>query len=1276
MPAGNEEDSTEALVTANGKAYDSLEAAFEAAEPDEGGVITYEINGKAEINGTGWVQILKAGLTNAKEVRFVGKTDDAEICITGGLAVLADQSNDIDVSFENLKLTKPNPAYGTDYGQGTNYFTTWLRDTGATENTVTYTNCKFPNGVCNNQYGKTVFSKCSFNNTAADFYNLWVYGGDVQVEGGTFTGTRGVKAYTEGTPEVIPTVKIENTKFEGLTEKAAVVVSKAAGVSFSGVSATNCEKGIFQKDIEGSTADQKVTIEANGSNIGGTFNVTNEKSADTAKSEFNITSGTFTSEVSSDYCADGFKVVKDANGEYAVEAVKVAEVNGVQFADLQSAINEAADGATVTLVADVNPDATLVVENKKIVLKLNKHTLANSTDIWDTAPNSWSLISVRKGGGLTIEGEGALKAKADDCYAIDVQDGGELTVNGGTYIGNMHAVYVHEGHATINGGAYSVQQKYPEIGKEDEFVLNCYDANRANGTASITVTGGSFDNYDPSNNVAEGAGTNFLPAGKGVNRGEDGSFTVAAGVAQVVDSNGKSVAVYEDFASAIENAEANGKVILLDNISDFGGMTVTKDLSVDFRDSTITGKKGALVLGVMNAKVTLDGKTGGINGGSGGDNIAIHAGEGSNVVVNGGNYTVGGDANGYGNSTVYVTGTGKVTINGGSFSSEKDYKGKYYVLNIQNKATGTFVVNGGSFTNFDPFQGDDNLGGNFVAEGSGVNRTIAEDGTKTFAVASGAAQVIDENGESVAVYSSLSSATETAEAGQTITLLKNVDISSSGIRVKSGQDITLDLNGHSIKAINFDSGNIMVSGTLTLRDNSDASKDGTGTGKIYTDTPYVNGKMDKPVVCVDSGGSFVMDSGLIDTASAIDNNEKQGQFAVGVYNATADASATINGGKIKAGWYAVAGNGQYAKYSGNITVNGGVLESTADYAIYHPQSGKTTINSGVVYGLVGAVCINRGELEITGGTVTSKGQGSTGNWGDGTGNLGKAAIYANAGYEDVMVRISGGTITADSDAVIITTNKDGHESDVQVSGGTFNKAVEKAYCADGYIPAYDETSGTYGVTIDTEDGWYDVSDYRSGETFTAPKAPSGEVFAGWYTNAENTNALDKTVTTGAAHAKFVEIADLLQFKGGSLRMDFKDEEGNPDCTKTSLRFGYEMHVPEGASLDRTNWGWTVKNPVSGASATVPATNYWTIDGNGAISNVVIEDVIGFETQYESIAHIAYTTTDGTYVEVAEQKAQVRSVRIVAESIEENAFASDAEKAYANGILATLKKQES
>ena len=313
-------------VSVNGTSYETLEDAIDAATPDANGVVTYEISGKVDVTATGWVQVAKSGLIGLTAVKFVGTTDDAKICINGGLAILADQNYDIDVSFEALALSKLNPTYGGDYGHSTNYFTTWLRNSGAAENTVTYTNCTFPNGVSNNQYGKTVFDNCKFTNGATGLYNLWNYGGSTEIKNSSFTGTRGIKAYSEGVDG--GQIEVADTTFNGLGEKAAIVVSKATTVTLNKVDATECTKGLLQKDIDGGSL--KTTIEANGTGISGKFDITATTTADAAKNEFNISAGTFTSEVSNDYCADGFEVKANDNGTYGVVEAATAAGDGTE----------------------------------------------------------------------------------------------------------------------------------------------------------------------------------------------------------------------------------------------------------------------------------------------------------------------------------------------------------------------------------------------------------------------------------------------------------------------------------------------------------------------------------------------------------------------------------------------------------------------------------------------------------------------------------------------------------------------------------------------------------------------------------------------------------------------------------------------------------------------------------------------------------------------------------------------------------------------------------
>ena len=188
--------------------------------------------------------------------------------------------------------------------------------------------------------------------------------------------------------------------------------------------------------------------------------------------------------------------------------------NSITTADaLKKAIDDAQPGGTVTLDEDIAITAPIVI-NKQITLNLNGKKISASSAIWNDTEtiNNWSLISVRENGNLTITGNGTLQAIENDSYAVDVMDGGSCTIENGTFIGNIHSIYVFDGTLVVNGGTFSVQQKYSET-QPYQFVLNCYDANYKVGSAQITVYGGSFKGFNPRDCEAEGVGTNFCAPG-------------------------------------------------------------------------------------------------------------------------------------------------------------------------------------------------------------------------------------------------------------------------------------------------------------------------------------------------------------------------------------------------------------------------------------------------------------------------------------------------------------------------------------------------------------------------------------------------------------------------------------------------------------------------------------------------------------------------------------------------------------------------------------------
>lgn len=256
------------------------------------------------------------------------------------------------------------------------------------------------------------------------------------------------------------------------------------------------------------------------------------------------------------------------------------------------------------------------------------------------------------------------------------------------------------------------------------------DADKTTGT--VVVSGCKFYNGKPSSTDAEENGFYFVfTTAEGASVTVDGAAadeTAAYGAYEARVSN----AWFDTFENAVKNAEANGKTVVLLKDVEVGeagsaatGLVVSGTLTVDFNGFTVSnvGTGYAVVVSGSDAKVTLidssEEQTGGIYGGSGGDNQALRVESGATLDIYGGNYNVGGDPQGKGNSTVAIRTNSTVNIYGGRFASEKDYQGKYFVLNVQQTtgASGFIKVYGGTFVGQNPADGDDALGGSFVADG-------------------------------------------------------------------------------------------------------------------------------------------------------------------------------------------------------------------------------------------------------------------------------------------------------------------------------------------------------------------------------------------------------------------------------------------------------------------------------------------------------------------------------------------------------------------------------
>ena len=174
-----------------------------------------------------------------------------------------------------------------------------------------------------------------------------------------------------------------------------------------------------------------------------------------------------------------------------------------------------ANGGIVSVNKDIKTDnigdneADRIIISQPTTLNLDAKIISpddmgnNSTNFCALIVDADTTINAGENGGIDTGRNGG--------YALNVRKGANLTITGGSYYGGGTAVQVQEGTLTITGGHFAVEAFGEPYGYN--FLLNCIDSAYKNGTAKIIVKGGTFVNFDPSNNTAEGAGTNFVADG-------------------------------------------------------------------------------------------------------------------------------------------------------------------------------------------------------------------------------------------------------------------------------------------------------------------------------------------------------------------------------------------------------------------------------------------------------------------------------------------------------------------------------------------------------------------------------------------------------------------------------------------------------------------------------------------------------------------------------------------------------------------------------------------
>lgn len=268
-------------------------------------------------------------------------------------------------------------------------------------------------------------------------------------------------------------------------------------------------------------------------------------------------------------------VADKASGESKIKA----------YSTLADAVAAAQDGQTVRLLADVEQNTQLTI-NKSITLDLNGKTIRNTVDIWGDKANA--ILSITNGAKVTITGNGTIDAKENDCYTINVVKG-DLTIENGTFYGNVSVVQVEEGTLSVKGGTFDLHQKWEGSSK---YLFNCIDKAYVDGSANVAISGGTFVGFDPNvspEQKVDGKTPSFAAPGVGITRNENGSFTAVDGMtAQILDKDGNSVNAYNTLAEAVAAAQNGQTVRLLANVAE-SSIKVNANITIDLNKMTVTG---------------------------------------------------------------------------------------------------------------------------------------------------------------------------------------------------------------------------------------------------------------------------------------------------------------------------------------------------------------------------------------------------------------------------------------------------------------------------------------------------------------------------------------------------------------------------------------------------------------------------------------------------------------------------------------------------------------
>ena len=400
-------------------------------------------------------------------------------------------------------------------------------------------------------------------------------------------------------------------------------------------------------------------------------------------------------------------------------------------------------------------------------------------------------------------------------------------------------------------------------------------------------------------------------------------------------------------------------------------------------------------------------------------------------------------------------------------------------------------------------------------------------------------------------YTTLSDALTKAGKTESTIVLKN-DVTGD-FTIAKDQNITLDLNGHTIT--NESGHTITNNGTLTIKDSSN-EKAGTIDNVTH----------EKAAIQNEPNATIVLDGGTY-TRSKESGQNSSDSGSNSYYNIVNHGKMTINDGTtvkqnghfsslIENGWY--NGSDNSAETPSVMTINGGTFSGGLN-TVKNDDYGKLTINGGDFSNVSQAVFLNWNVAEVNGGTFAVE-------------DNAQSVIlngYLNGTMDQGQLTIHNGTFTAnESGAFIKTMGRSKTTGEIEINGGNIT----------GDIVLNDVTDG---ATVTVADG---------------------VTIKG---NVQNDGLTDVTVTGATING------NLTNNSTGSISVTDTKVNGNVSNSQNGkmaiIRSDVDSYSNNITFIDSTQNGEKIPNTAEGSVAMTGATLYSSL--GEAIEKVQADDII-------------------------------------------------------------------